>query len=985
MLWGGRPLRCSVLFLFVFFSTLAAGGDESPVNITGAETNYLRLYYYNYLKYLEPLAVRTFTNSMEWQRRMFDWTPSERITVLLQDSRDIGTAYAFPAPHSTLLFDVGPQTKTFETSPASERLYSTMNHELVHVVQTDNASAQDRRWRNFFFGKVGADRRNPETLLYTYLTIPRFTAPRWYSEGGAVFFETWMDGGLGRAQGGYDEMVFRAMVRDKSHFYDPLGLVSRGTKVDFQTGANAYLYGGRFVTWLAYAYSPEKVVAWIRRDEGSARYYADQFQQVFGIPLEQAWQDWIRFEHEFQEQNLAEVRKFPLTPVVKLSAAAAGSVSRLYFDESKSTLFGAFRSPGIAGTVAALNVRDGALKRLADIKGAISYRVCSLAYDPGSGTVFYTEDNNALRDLMAVDVKTGVVRTLLKDQGIGEFVFNPTDRSLIGVRHWYGLATLVRIPYPYDDWKKIHTFPWEHVPSDLDISPDGKLLSASMSDEKGDQYVRVWDLQKLLAGDLKPLSEFGFGQSVPEGFVFSPDGRHLYGSSYYTGVSNIYRYEVATGKVEAMSNAETGFFRPVPLADGRLIVLTYTGEGFVPGIIEPKPLKDLSAIKFLGAEVAEKHPVVKTWKVAAPGTVDDRKLVTRTEPYVPLHSLELANAYPMLQGYKNAVGVGYRVNYEDPLDYTSLSITAAYTPTGTLPSNERAHFSADYRYRFWRSSVSWNRSDFYDLFGPTIRSRKGFAATLNHTNPLIWDLPRRLDVKSDFAFYDRMDTLPQAQNVSATSPRLTTGGVGLRYTDVRRSVGAVDDEYGISWGADLKGNLAAGPLIPILRGTFDFGVPLPLLHSSIWLRNAAGVASGARNDPYANFYFGGFGNNYVDSLSEKRYREPYSFPGFDIDELSGRSYTRHQIEWNLPPYVFESVGTPAFYLTWLRPALFASALWTDPADASRRKRYANLGAQVDLSFSVLHRYDMTLSLGYAAGYRGSDRAGSEWMVSLKIM
>ena len=38
------------------------------------------------------------------------------------------------------------------------------------------------------------------------------------------------------------------------------------------------------------------------------------FEQVFGIPVEQAWQDWIRFEHEFQRRNLAEVRKFPVTP-----------------------------------------------------------------------------------------------------------------------------------------------------------------------------------------------------------------------------------------------------------------------------------------------------------------------------------------------------------------------------------------------------------------------------------------------------------------------------------------------------------------------------------------------------------------------------------------------------------------------------------------------------------------------------------------------
>ena len=121
------------------------------------------------------------------------------------------------------------------------------------------------------------------------------------------------------------------------------------------------------------------------------------------------------------------------------------------------------------------------------------------------------------------------------------------------------------------------------MPSDLDISRDGRLLSASVSDDKGDQFLRVWRLDRLLAGDVTPLREYGFGQSVPESFVFSPDGRYLYGSSYYTGVSNIFRYEVASGEIEAVSNAESGFFRPVPLADGRLVVLAYTGEGFVPG------------------------------------------------------------------------------------------------------------------------------------------------------------------------------------------------------------------------------------------------------------------------------------------------------------------------------------------------------------------------------------------------------------------
>ncbi|HYY62308.1 MAG TPA: hypothetical protein VE756_13080, partial [Burkholderiales bacterium] len=126
-------------------------------------------------------------------------------------------------------------------------------------------------------------------------------------------------------------------------------------------------------------------------------------------------------------------------------------------------------------------------------------------------------------------------------------------------------------------------------------------------------------------------------------------------------------------------------------------------------------------------------------------------------------------------------------------------------------------------------------------------------------------------------------------------------------------------------------------------------------------------------------------NNYVDARVEKRYREYYAFPGFGLNEISGRSFTRHMLEANLPPYVFESVGTPAFHLAWLRPAVFASALWTDPGDPANRTRYANIGAQLDLRLSVLHWYEMTLSAGYAVGYRAGARTGDEWMISLKIM
>ena len=214
----------------------------TPVGISRVATKDLELYYYNSLGYLVPHAVRTFTNSLAWQRRMFGWVPSEPVTILLQDFADYGNASAYAAPRGTLFFEVAPLSHAFETFPASERMFSLMNHELTHVMQGDIASEQERAWRRFFHGKVSPQSQNPESLLYSYLTVPRYTAPRWYLEGAAVFMETWMGGGLGRAQGGYDEMIFRAMVRDDAHFYAPLGLASRGSQVDFQVGVNAYLY-----------------------------------------------------------------------------------------------------------------------------------------------------------------------------------------------------------------------------------------------------------------------------------------------------------------------------------------------------------------------------------------------------------------------------------------------------------------------------------------------------------------------------------------------------------------------------------------------------------------------------------------------------------------------------------------------------------------------------------------------------------------------
>ena len=269
--------------------------------------------------------------------------------------------------------------------PANENMNWTMNHELVHIAATDRAAGSDRFFRGLFQGKVIATSDQPETILYYYLTTPRASAPRWYHEGIAVFVETWMAGGRGRAQSPYDEMVLRSMVRDGSRFYDPLGLVSEGTKIDFQVEANSYLYGARFMSYLAYRYSPGvphalggprpgeqgllrvPVPAGLRPVPGGGLAGLDRVGAR--VPDRRTWR---------------RIRLYPTTPLPGPRAPGPGrgvaGVPRP--DGGSSTP--AFNYPGVVAHVGAISLEDGSVEKIRDVKDPEHYIVTSLAYDPGA-------------------------------------------------------------------------------------------------------------------------------------------------------------------------------------------------------------------------------------------------------------------------------------------------------------------------------------------------------------------------------------------------------------------------------------------------------------------------------------------------------------------------------------------------------------------------------------------------------------------------
>jgi len=975
-------------------ATLAVVAFVSPAaaQLHEIETKDLRLLFYDSRHtYLAPQLMRAFENAFQFHERLFRYHPDGKVTILLEDFGDYGHGGADVIPTSHVNLGIAPFNYIYETAPSNERMSWLMDHELTHVVEMDGTRGSDRFFRRLFGagvmpGKVTPNADDPLSMAYGYLTVPRRYAPRWYHEGLAVFMETWMSGGVGRSLGGYDEMVFRTMVRDNSYIYDVVGLDAEGTTIDFQVGVNSYLYGTRFMSYLAIQYGPEKVIEWAGSGEGSKAYFAAQFRKVFGNTLQHEWSRWIETERAWQQKNLEEIRKYPVTPLKRLSGLALGSVSNAFYDETSHKILTAVRYPGPVAHLAAIDPESGTETRLHNIEGAALFYVTSLAFDPAERKLYFTSNNNELRDLNVYDLSTGKATKLIDNFRAGDLAFDRVSRSLWGVRHVNGLTIMAETLPPYKEVTDRFQFPYGIDVFDLDVSPDGKRMSAMTGDSSGRQKLVTFQLDKLRAGDatMETVHEFEFSSGAS--FNFSPDGTKLYGTSYFTGASNIFRFDVETHAMEVLSNTETGLFWPRQLADGRLVAFEYTAKGFYPVLVQdPKPLEDVSAVKYFGQQVVEKFPQVRAWKLPPPTEIDAAALTTNAGEFKSWRNLQPTAVYPIVQGYKDSIAYGGRIDFSDGLGLAGLAIKGSYTPDSSLAARERAHVDLDFHNWGWKISATYNHADFYDLFGPTKESRKGFSGQIGYKKNLLYKTPRTLDLEWNVAGYLGLDRLPDYQNVVATSDKLLIGRAALTYSRLERTLGAVDDEKGIRWKLATQGNAVNGNFYPRFYGLFDYGFLTPIRNSPIWIRSSAGKSFGNEAESFANFFFGGFGNNWIDHQEVSRYREYYSFPGVDLDQIGATDFAKTLVEWNLPPKHFRQLGTTYLYCNWARLTLFSGVIGGNLASPGNRQFFADAGMQLDFKVVISSYLNTTFSVGGAAAEDRNGHRSQELMISLKLL
>ncbi len=979
-----RPFRI-VVFLCTFAVSLFTT-TESMAQLRWYEkqSEHFRIVYREGHAHLVNHILNSAESALQRLCELFHYSPSEKIIINTYDVNDYGAGSATSVPRNYIWLDLSPLEPGYENIPYNERLQWLLSHELVHVVVNDHATDVEAFSRSMF-SKVAPEQVQPLSIFYSVLTNYSRYTPRWHQEGIAVFLETWLSGGFGRMMGNFDEMYFRSLVAEQKEFPSAILLETQTPHRSFLVETNYYSFGERFVAHLVLKHGPEKLLQWYTASATDVyKSFTQKFETVFGTDFETGWNDFVQSEKEFQLSNIAKLQSAPITPATKLADKPIGAVSHPHVDESGRVLYWGEHSPHHLAAIQKFDLTSRSSTEIATLPTPSMHQVASTAFDASKGVFFFTTKNNQLyRDIWILDVKSGEKKLLFENSRVGHLTVSPATQDLWGILHSGGAATLVWSPFPYDSLKELIYFDVGDEVQGLAVSPSGKLLAAVFHKANGDQSIVLADCKKIRAGQPATYTVVT-DKGSPENPSWDADEKTLFWNAYTNGVSNIYRKNLDSTKIEAVSHTLCGLFKPVYLNQDSLFAFEFSTDGFYPVIIPNNTAERLPAIKYLGQQVYEKYPRIADWALKLSSNTDTSQQSLLNDEYNGFDHLKVVSFIPVISGFQSKKVLGVFAHVSDPILNHDLIVETGLSPFHEKSQPLQFHLKVKYDYRKeFEFGWDYNGSDFYDLFNSRKRGMLGSKIRFGNTHYWIYDNPHKLKQQSEIALYTGVEFISD-NLVRVSQPDFFVAQTGINSQSLRRTIGSSDYENGNEYGVTtmLFGSNPKDAQFGLqVHAEWDHFTTYARPHNVFHFKLAAGYHGINDQLRQSRFYFGGFGNRAVENVDAKQFRKVFRFPGVPIYTFGTDRFAKVMLENNFPPIRFGDVSFGQHFLNHIDASVFSQALLTN----SQQGWFGvDAGFQINLVIKHWFNLESTLSAGAARAWI-QGIPSDEWFISYKLL
>ncbi|HEX9252743.1 MAG TPA: hypothetical protein VF870_10905 [Ignavibacteriaceae bacterium] len=948
------------------------------------ESEHFKIIYRDAHSHLVNHILSSAENSLAQLKKLFDYQPKEKIIINTYDVSDFGFGATTTIPENYIRLEIEPLEPGYEMVPYSERFQWLLSHELVHIIVNDMASNFESSLRSVM-GKVTPDKNQPLTVFYSLLTNHNRYTPRWYQEAIAVFIETWFSGGYGRILGNFDEMYFRSLVDDNQKFASASEIENVTSHESILLENILYLYGTRFIANIANKYGTQKLYNWfsIKPDE----FYPgleSKFEKVYGIPLSDAWENFIADEKQFQNSNISLIKKYPLTEFRKLSDKPFGWVTHTTYDSKNNSLIFGYHRKGELAEIQKFNLDNKESSYITTLPTPSLIQVAAVAYDESYKKLFYTTNNNQLyRDVWEFDLNNNKEKLLFKDSRIGQLTISPSTHELWGIQHLSGKAILIRSKYPYSEFQSLSVFDVGDEFSDLSINKKGNLLAAVLHRSSGQQSIIISDITGLEKGypfQFRAITSSG----SPENPSWSLDGKYLYWNAYTNGVSNIYRYDLQTEEIIALTNTIKGFFKPMEVSKDSIIAMEFSLDGFTPVKFGISKADKLPAINYFGQKILDKSPELYELNLKPANKVIDKNLFTKEESYSSLSDFSIKTFIPVVSGFQSRVVLGLFTQFNDPLLNHDLVIEAGVSPFKETTKDIKFHFRLKYSYHQKLTlSIEQNAPDFYDLFNTRKRGMLGGRYSVGYNHYWIFDNPLKVKQMTELSIYRGIKFI----NDNLTEVRQPDFAIlksELEIRDLRKTIGSIDWESGdlfkfsvLAYGSNPDDPQFSGQLM----GEWDKYFLFLTAHNVLHLKAATGYHFINDNIPETMFFFGGFGNREIENEPVKQFEKMFRFPGVPIYSITSDKFLKVMVENSLPPVRIPDLSFSSIEFKNINVSIFSQGLISDSREIDKA---VNLGAQLNIMFQHWYNLESTVSTGFAKAWwrSGND---TEWFISWKLL